>query len=170
MGLMLETHERGTARPSEAARTTMLPTSSQPSACSTIEREAGKQNVPFTTGLLGIGESANRWKTASKHCLLAIRDMNDRYTGHIQEVIVQNFRVKPAIPMANWPEPMRGEMLRAAWRLRSLLPNVNIQAPPFLSAPYYDDLVDGRPQRLGRRLLYLDLRLYQSREAVKSRT
>ena len=100
--------------------------------------EAGKQNVPFTTGLLiGIGESLeDRVDT-----LLAIRDLHERY-GHIQEVIVQNFRVKPAIPMARCPEPTRGEMLRAVAVARLLLPNVNIQAPPNLSAPYYDDLVD----------------------------
>ena len=67
--------------------------------------------------------------------------MHERY-GHIQEVIVQNFRVKPAIPMAHWPEPTRGEMLRTVAVARLLLPNVNIQAPPNLSAPYYDDLVD----------------------------
>jgi 7,8-didemethyl-8-hydroxy-5-deazariboflavin synthase CofG subunit len=103
----------------------------------TIE-EAGKQNVPFTTGLLiGIGESVeDRVDT-----LLAIRDLHQRY-GHIQEVIVQNFRVKPAIPMAHWPEPSRGEMLRAVAVARLLLPEVNIQAPPNLSAPYYEDLVD----------------------------
>jgi 7,8-didemethyl-8-hydroxy-5-deazariboflavin synthase CofG subunit len=103
----------------------------------TIE-DAGKQNVPFTTGLLiGIGESLeDRVDT-----LLAIRDLNERY-GHIQEVIVQNFRVKPDIPMANWPEPTRGEMLRTVAVARLLLPKVNIQAPPNLSAPYYDDLLD----------------------------
>jgi 7,8-didemethyl-8-hydroxy-5-deazariboflavin synthase CofG subunit len=103
----------------------------------TIE-DAGKQNVPFTTGLLiGIGESLeDRVDT-----LLAIRDLHERY-GHIQEVIVQNFRVKPAIPMANWPEPTRGEMLRTVAVARLLLPKVNIQAPPNLSAPYYDDLLD----------------------------
>jgi 7,8-didemethyl-8-hydroxy-5-deazariboflavin synthase CofG subunit len=100
--------------------------------------EAGKQNVPFTTGLLiGIGEStADRVDT-----LLAIRDLHERY-GHIQEVIVQNFRVKPAIPMAQWPEPSHGEMLRAVAVARLLLPHVNIQAPPNLSAPYYEDLAD----------------------------
>jgi FO synthase len=103
----------------------------------TIE-EAGKQHVPFTTGLLiGIGESVeDRIDT-----LLAIRDLHERY-GHIQEVIVQNFRVKPAIPMANWSEPNRGEMLRAVAVARLLLPNINLQAPPNLSAPYYDDLLD----------------------------
>jgi 7,8-didemethyl-8-hydroxy-5-deazariboflavin synthase CofG subunit len=103
----------------------------------TIE-EAGKQKVPFTTGLLiGIGESPeDRVDT-----LLAIRDLHERY-GHIQEVIVQNFRVKPAIPMAHWPEPSHGEMLRAVAVARLLLPNVNIQAPPNLSAPYYEELID----------------------------
>jgi len=103
----------------------------------TIE-EAGKQHVPFTTGLLiGIGESPEDRVDA----LLAIRGLHERY-GHIQEVIVQNFRVKPEIPMAQWPEPTRGEMLRAVAVARLLLPNVNIQAPPNLSAPYYDDLID----------------------------
>ena len=103
----------------------------------TIE-EAGKQRVPFTTGLLiGIGESLeDRVDT-----LLAIRDLHERY-GHIQEVIVQNFRVKPTIPMANWPEPSQGEMLRTVAVARLLLPEVNIQAPPNLSAPYYEDLID----------------------------
>jgi len=103
----------------------------------TIE-EAGKRNVPFTTGLLiGIGESPeDRVDT-----LLAIRALHERY-GHVQEVIVQNFRVKPTIPMANWPEPSHGEMLRAVAVARLLLPDVNIQAPPNLSAPYYDDLMD----------------------------
>jgi 7,8-didemethyl-8-hydroxy-5-deazariboflavin synthase CofG subunit len=103
----------------------------------TIE-EAGKRNVPFTTGLLiGIGESPeDRIDT-----LLAIRDLHERY-GHIQEVIIQNFRVKATIPMAHWPEPSHGDMLRAVAVARLLLPDVNIQAPPNLSAPYYDDLMD----------------------------
>jgi FO synthase len=55
---------------------------------------------------------------------------------------VQNFRVKPAIPMAHWPEPSHGEMLRTVAVARLLLPGMNIQAPPNLSAPYYDDLMD----------------------------
>jgi FO synthase len=103
----------------------------------TIE-EAGKQKVPFTTGLLiGIGESLeDRVDT-----LLALRDLQECY-GHIQEVIVQNFRVKPTIPMAHWPEPTHGEMLRTVAVARLLLPEVNIQAPPNLSAPYYEDLID----------------------------
>jgi 7,8-didemethyl-8-hydroxy-5-deazariboflavin synthase CofG subunit len=103
----------------------------------TIE-EAGKQGVPFTTGLLiGIGETlGDRLDT-----LLAIRDLQYRY-GHIQEVIVQNFRAKPEIPMRDWPEPSHGEMLRTVAVARLLLPDMNIQAPPNLSAPYFDELLD----------------------------
>src|SRR5277367_2111487 len=100
--------------------------------------EAGKQKVPFTTGLLiGIGETPeDRVDT-----LLAIRDLHHRY-GHIQEVIVQNFRAKPHIPMAHWPEPTQGEMLRTIAVARLLMPRVNIQAPPNLNAPYYEELLD----------------------------
>jgi 7,8-didemethyl-8-hydroxy-5-deazariboflavin synthase CofG subunit len=135
MGLMLETTNAdllGKGRAHDNA-----PDKVPAKRLRTIE-EAGKQNVPFTTGLLiGIGESPeDRVDT-----LLAIRDLNERY-GHIQEVIVQNFRVKPEIPMAHWPEPSHGEMLRAVAVARLLLPGVNIQAPPNLSAPYYDDLLD----------------------------
>src|SRR5246500_4336948 len=94
--------------------------------------EAGKLNIPFTTGLLmGIGETpADRIDT-----LLAIRELHRRY-GHIQEVIVQNFRAKSDIPMRHWPEPSRGEMLRAVAVSRLLMPDMNIQAPPNLSEPY----------------------------------
>jgi FO synthase len=103
----------------------------------TIE-DAGKQRVPFTTGLLiGIGES---WEDRVD-TLLAIRELHARY-GHIQEVIVQNFRVKQEIPMRSWPEPSREEMLRTIALARLILPRVNLQAPPNLSAPYYDDLLD----------------------------
>jgi 7,8-didemethyl-8-hydroxy-5-deazariboflavin synthase CofG subunit len=135
MGLMLET--TNAALLARGAAHDNAPDKAPAKRLRTIE-EAGKQNVPFTTGLLlGIGESLeDRVDT-----LLAIRDLHDRY-GHIQEVIVQNFRVKPAIPMAHWPEPSRGEMLRAVAVARLLLPGVNIQAPPNLSAPYYEDLVD----------------------------
>jgi 7,8-didemethyl-8-hydroxy-5-deazariboflavin synthase CofG subunit len=103
----------------------------------TIE-EAGKQCVPFTTGILiGIGESLeDRVDT-----LLAIRELQGRY-GHIQEVIVQNFRAKPTIPMAHAPEPRHGEMLRTLAVARLLMPQVNIQAPPNLNAPYYEELLE----------------------------
>jgi 7,8-didemethyl-8-hydroxy-5-deazariboflavin synthase CofG subunit len=135
MGLMLETTSADLLGPGRAHDN--APDKVPAKRLRTIE-EAGKQGVPFTTGLLiGIGESPqDRVDT-----LLAIRDLHERY-GHIQEVIVQNFRVKPTIPMAHWPEPSHGEMLRTVAVARLLLPNVNIQAPPNLSAPYYDDLMD----------------------------
>ncbi len=135
MGLMLETTNAALLAPGAAHDN--APDKVPAKRLRTIA-DAGKQNVPFTTGLLiGIGESPDdRVDT-----LLAIRDLHERY-GHVQEVIVQNFRVKPAIPMANRPEPTRGEMLRAVAVARLLLPNINIQAPPNLSAPYYEDLVD----------------------------
>jgi 7,8-didemethyl-8-hydroxy-5-deazariboflavin synthase CofG subunit len=135
MGLMLETTNAALLAPGAAHDN--APDKVPAKRLRTIE-DAGKQGVPFTTGLLiGIGESPeDRIDT-----LLAIRDLHERY-GHIQEVIVQNFRVKPAIPMAQWPEPSHGEMLRAVAVARLLLPNMNIQAPPNLSAPYYEDLVD----------------------------
>jgi FO synthase len=131
MGLMLETTNASLLAPGAAHDN--APDKVPAKRLRTIE-DAGRLNVPFTTGLLiGIGESAaDRVDT-----LLAIRDLHQRY-GHIQEVIVQNFRVKPAIPMADWAEPSFGEMLRTVAVARLLLPGVNIQAPPNLSAPYYD--------------------------------
>ncbi|HKH98926.1 MAG TPA: 7,8-didemethyl-8-hydroxy-5-deazariboflavin synthase CofG [Candidatus Sulfotelmatobacter sp.] len=135
MGLMLETTNSVLLAPGAAHDN--APDKVPAKRLRTIE-DAGRQNVPFTTGLLiGIGESPeDRVDT-----LLAIRDLHQRY-GHIQEVIVQNFRAKPAIPMAHWPEPGPGEMLRTVAVTRLLLPNLNIQAPPNLSAPYYDELAD----------------------------
>jgi len=135
MGLMLETTNAdllGRGRAHDNAPDKL------PAKRLRVIEEAGKQRVPFTTGLLiGIGESLeDRVDT-----LLAIRGMHERY-GHIQEVIVQNFRAKPGIPMQDWPEPALGDMLRTASVARLLMPEVNIQAPPNLSAPYYDDLLE----------------------------
>jgi len=102
----------------------------------TIAR-AGALSIPFTTGILiGIGEThAERIES-----LLAIRDLHERY-GHIQEVIVQNFRAKPTIPMRGWPEPSPEDLLRTVAVARLLLgPDMNIQAPPNLSAEGYERL------------------------------
>jgi FO synthase len=135
MGLMLETTSRALLAPGAAHDN--APDKVPAKRLRTIE-EAGKQQVPFTTGLLiGIGETVeDRIDT-----LLAIRDLQARY-GHIQEVIVQNFRAKPNIPMAHVPEPSAGEMLRTVAVARLLMPNVNIQVPPNLNAPYYEELLD----------------------------
>ncbi|MGC2172525.1 MAG: 7,8-didemethyl-8-hydroxy-5-deazariboflavin synthase CofG [Candidatus Sulfotelmatobacter sp.] len=135
MGLMLETTNAGLLAPGAAHDN--APDKLPAKRLRTIE-DAGKQQVPFTTGLLiGIGETLeDRVDT-----LLAIRELHDRYR-HIQEVIVQNFRAKPTIPMARVPEPSQGEMLRTVAVTRLLMPNVNIQAPPNLNAPYYEELLE----------------------------
>jgi FO synthase len=93
-------------------------------------RQAGELRIPFTTGLLiGIGETiAERVDT-----LIAIRDLH-RAHGHIQEVIVQNFRAKPTIPLADAPEPDAVDLARTIAVARLLLdPEVSVQAPPNLS-------------------------------------
>lgn len=99
----------------------------------TIE-EAGKLRIPFTTGILvGIGEN---WEERIDS-LLAIRELHRRY-GHIQEVIVQNFRAKPEIPMHAHPEPSAEEMLKAIALARLILGGeMNIQAPPNLTPEGY---------------------------------
>src|SRR6266700_2579927 len=136
MGLMLETTNESLLDPGKAHDN--APDKIPAKRLRTIE-DAGKQGVPFTTGILiGIGESAEDRVDA----LRAIRDLHQRY-GHIQEVIIQNFRVKPSIPMAHWPEPSAGDMLRTVAVARLLLPNMNLQAPPNLSDPDYEELLDG---------------------------
>src|SRR5467141_4362656 len=98
----------------------------------TIE-EAGRLSIAFTTGILiGIGETMEERIDS----LLAIRTLHEKY-GNIQEVIIQNFRAKPEIPMAAHPEPSLEDMLRTIALARLILgPQMNIQAPPNLS---YDD-------------------------------
>jgi 7,8-didemethyl-8-hydroxy-5-deazariboflavin synthase CofG subunit len=99
---------------------------------------AGKLGVPFTTGILiGIGETPRERVDA----LYAIRDLHERY-GHIQEVIVQNFRAKPGIPMQATPEPTLEDLLRTVAVARLVLgPDVNLQAPPNLSPGVYPRLL-----------------------------
>ncbi len=99
----------------------------------TIE-EAGKLRIPFTTGLLiGIGET---WEERIDS-LFAIRRLHQHY-GHIQEVIIQNFRAKPDIPMRDHPEPSLEVMLKAIALARLILGGeMNIQAPPNLAPENY---------------------------------
>ena len=97
--------------------------------------EAGKLQIPFTTGILiGIGEN---WEERIDS-LCAIRDLHERY-GHIQEVIVQNFRAKPAIPMRLHPDATQEEMLKTIALARLILGGaMNIQAPPNLTPQGYE--------------------------------
>jgi len=102
-------------------------------------RLAGELAIPFTTGILiGIGETRAERIAA----LEAIRDIHREF-GHIQEVIVQNFRAKPRTVMANAPEPDLDELLWSIAAARLILgPLMNIQAPPNLSSEDFSRLMD----------------------------
>ena len=93
-------------------------------------RRGGEARVPFTTGILiGIGET-RRERIES---LLAIREVHERY-GHIQEIIVQNFRAKPGTKMANAPEPGLDDLLWTVAATRLVFgAEMSVQAPPNLS-------------------------------------
>jgi FO synthase len=93
-------------------------------------RNAGEAAVPFTSGILiGIGET----RRERLDSLLALRDIHSHY-GHIQEIIVQNFRAKPDTLMAQAPEPDLDELLWTIAMARIIFGStMNIQAPPNLS-------------------------------------
>jgi FO synthase len=100
---------------------------------------AGRASVPFTTGILiGIGET----RAERIDALLAIRELGERY-GHVQEVIVQNFRAKPGTRMAAAPEPPLEELLWTCAVARVVLgPAWSIQAPPNLSYEEFPHLLE----------------------------
>ncbi len=91
---------------------------------------AGEAEIPFTSGILiGIGETRRERIEA----LLALRDLNDQY-GHIQEIIIQNFRAKPGTRMAQAPEPDLDDHLWTIAVARLIFgAEMNIQAPPNLN-------------------------------------
>jgi len=101
-------------------------------------RLAGELKVPFTTGILiGIGET----RQERIESLEAIRDLHARH-GHIQEVIIQNFRAKPDTKLADSEEPDLPELLWTIAVARLILgPDMNLQAPPNLSPGVYQKLV-----------------------------
>jgi FO synthase len=97
-----------------------------------VIEDAGRLNIPFTTGvLIGIGETyAERADS-----FFALRRLAREY-GHIQEVIVQNFRAKPATAMRGVPDAEPEEYLAAVAVARLVLgPRMRIQVPPNLSHP-----------------------------------
>ena len=107
---------------------------------------AGKLKIPFTSGILiGIGETRQQRIEA----LLALRDLNDEY-GHIQEVIIQNFRRKPNTKMANAPEPSVEELCWTIAAARIIFgAEANIQAPPNLSPQSVRVLINSGINDLG---------------------
>jgi len=128
MGLMLETTSARLRQRGEAHHNAP---DKEPSLRLQMLREAGELQIPFTTGILvGIGETLRE----RAETLTAIRDLHDEY-GHLQEVIVQNFRAKPRTRMAAEAEPESLEMARTVAVARLTLREMNLQAPPNLS-PY----------------------------------
>lgn len=101
-------------------------------------RRAGEKAVPFTSGILiGIGET----REERIDSLLALRELNDAH-GHLQEIIVQNFRPKPGTRMADAPAPGLDDHLWTIAMARLLFePGMNIQAPPNLSPGALPQLV-----------------------------
>ena len=99
---------------------------------------AGELQVPFTSGILiGIGET----RLERIQSLLALRDVHRSY-GHIQEIIIQNFRAKPDTRMANVPEPDLNDLLWTIAVARIIFgAEMNIQAPPNLSPGTYPQLI-----------------------------
>ena len=102
-------------------------------------RLAGELKIPFTTGILiGIGET-RRERVDS---LLAIGELHERY-GHVQEVIIQNFRAKAGTLMADAAEPSLAELQWTIAVARLILGSaMNVQAPPNLSPGNLAPLVD----------------------------
>ncbi|QEW04457.1 7,8-didemethyl-8-hydroxy-5-deazariboflavin synthase CofG [Microbacterium lushaniae] len=97
-----------------------------------VIEDAGRSRIPFTTGILvGIGETL-RDRAES---LVALRDLHERY-GHVQEVIVQNFRAKPRTAMQGAPDADLREYVAAVAATRLVFgPRMRIQVPPNLSDP-----------------------------------
>ena len=110
----------------------------EPAARLETMRLAGELQVPFTSGILiGIGET-RRERIES---LLALREIHEAH-GHIQELIIQNFRAKPDTKMANAPEPDFEDLLWTLAMARILFgPEIGVQAPPNLMPDSYGKLV-----------------------------
>src|SRR3954463_3538197 len=103
-----------------------------------VLEDAGRVGVPFTTGILiGIGETLAERVDA----LFAIRRIGREY-GHIQEVIVQNFRAKPDTAMRGMPDAELHDLAVTVAVARLVLgPRARIQAPPNLIAGEYELLL-----------------------------
>ncbi|HEY0196581.1 MAG TPA: 7,8-didemethyl-8-hydroxy-5-deazariboflavin synthase CofG [Methanobacterium sp.] len=125
MGLMLE---NSSSRLMETPVHSKSPGKDPKLRIKTIE-DAGKLKIPFTTGLLiGVGETVEERADS----LLEIRKLHDKY-GHIQEIIIQNFKPKPGIPLENQEEPSLMEMIKMVTVTKLLFPDVSVQVPPNLN-------------------------------------
>ncbi|WP_375400338.1 7,8-didemethyl-8-hydroxy-5-deazariboflavin synthase CofG [uncultured Amnibacterium sp.] len=130
MGMMLET--TSTRLYTERGQVHYGSPDKDPALRLQVIEDAGRARIPFTTGILvGIGESL----TERAESLIALRDSHRRH-GHVQEVIVQNFRAKPQTPMQETPDADATEYLAAIAVARIVLgPDMRIQVPPNLADP-----------------------------------
>ncbi len=136
MGMMLETSAtRLWSTPGEAHYGSP---DKEPAVRLRVLEDAGRVGVPFTTGILiGIGETAEERADS----LFQIRRIAREY-GHIQEVIVQNFRAKPDTAMRAMPDAELHDLAATVAVARLVLgPKARIQAPPNLIAGEYDLLL-----------------------------
>ncbi len=125
MGLMLETTSQ---RLMKTIAHEKSPGKDPELRIKTIEN-AGKLKIPFTTGLLiGIGETVEE----RVESLLELRRIQNKY-GHIQEIIIQNFKPKHGIPMDGYREPSMVEMIKMVSVTKILFPDVSVQVPPNLN-------------------------------------
>jgi FO synthase subunit 1 len=126
MGLMLESS-------SERLCNKGLPHEKSPGKKPRVRRrvieEAGRLGIPFTTGILiGIGETDQEVRDS----INLLRKIQDRY-GHLQELIIQNFRPKLRTPMANFPEPPLSRLINGLEFAKRVFPTEGLQIPPNLN-------------------------------------
>ena len=135
LGLMLENISD---RLSEPGGPHEFAASKRPKARLKTIENAGKLQIPFTTGILvGIGET----KIERLDSIFAIKKINENY-GHIQELIIQNFRAKTDIPMKSHPEPHIQDFIWTIAATRIIMgTNANIQVPPNLNEGYYENFL-----------------------------
>ena len=134
-GIMLES---ASSRLSERGGPHFGSPDKEPGARLASIRVAGEMKVPFTTGILiGIGES----RQERLDSLFALRELHAAH-GHLQEIIVQNFRPKPGTRMADAEAPSLDEHLWTVAMARLIFPpEMNIQAPPNLNPGALNRLV-----------------------------
>ena len=135
LGLMLENISD---RLSESGGPHEFAVSKRPKARLKTIENAGKLQIPFTTGILvGIGET----KKERLDSIFALKKINEDY-GHIQELIIQNFRAKSDIPMKSHPEPLIQDFIWTIAATRIIMgANANIQVPPNLNEGYYENFL-----------------------------
>ena len=134
-GMMLESVSRRLLEPGQAHHGSP---DKDPDARLATLRMAGELAIPYTSGILiGIGET----REERIESLLALRDLHDQH-GHIQEIIVQNFRAKPDTRMADAPDPPLEELQWTIACARLIFgPDMAIQAPPNLTPDCFSALI-----------------------------